>query len=1087
MMALRGHSTAVAWLASGLLGVALLAILAVTARQTAAMPAADFVGIGGAPCSYMTIGDAILAAADGDTIYIAPGTYNEQLGTIDKDLHLTAAAADCTPAVLIPGFWDYIIDGGGAASLNGGMVNIAPNRTVTFTRVTLQNAEAVHGGIVYVDSGATATFDHVRLNNGMANGSGGIVYVAADASLIIYGSTLIQGGTAGNAGGGLYVEGMADLIDYVDVRDAHALSGGGVAIAGDGHLILRSSLIGLDTSPNTAGSGGGVYMTGQSRLDIFGSSMIRGNEAAVGNGGGIYANGNVTINLYGGSIHGNAAAHEGGGIYASNGATVRLEGDSEVGADNTASGNSAVRGGGIYADGGSSVEIRDNAAVRSNQAGDGGGGLYLAGGATLQMEGGEISENDAAGWGGGMAIADGLVTIDGAVIAENEAAEGGGVGHQGNNLILVRNTQIVSNTATLNGGGIALNGGAFLMSDTSGTSRIAGNHAGQHGGGFYFSGNGGGGFSADEGPASELRIEGNTAGGHGGGLYSENSGSAYLIGNVRLADNVALGDGGGWYQDGGIALAVGTETASRPEISSNRSENGRGGGVFLNGVASGPGENALLGNLTISDNWADSEGGGVYIASGSNVLVVNALVRDNQAGQDGGGLLVSASRVEVSQDTDSCSNALQPANQYCSEFRNNSAPASGGAIRLQLAAELSLENTAVISNSAALGSGVMSASNGDHMEITNSLFTDNSGKALFIANDAFLDLVQTTFAGNEWAIDIDDNGAVANAGNNIIWGNGFGVESAIALAAGCSISQNGVGGANVDPLFHTTGRGDYRLQAGSPAVDACNIGADVDLDGLARPQGADYDMGAFELGPPLVLLPALVTVPEGDAGITIAELTISLSEASAETVTVDVTTVDVQATSGVDFIPLLETISFPAGSTSQVITLEILGDVIYEGDEALEVVLSNAAGAELVANTVVVVIADDDPLPRVAVAPTAVAEGDSGSTPVAVAVSLSHPSVFPVTVDYATSAGTATAGVDYEPASGTLTFLPGQVAAEIGVAVHGDEMAEADETFQVILSNPEGATIAPGGGQVTVTIIDDDDEVVMLFLPLVRR
>jgi hypothetical protein len=72
------------WLASGMLVVALLGVLGMAAENTAAMPAADFVGIGGAPCSYMTISDAIAAAADGDTIYIAPGTYNEQLGTLDK-------------------------------------------------------------------------------------------------------------------------------------------------------------------------------------------------------------------------------------------------------------------------------------------------------------------------------------------------------------------------------------------------------------------------------------------------------------------------------------------------------------------------------------------------------------------------------------------------------------------------------------------------------------------------------------------------------------------------------------------------------------------------------------------------------------------------------------------------------------------------------------------------------------------------------------------------------------------------------------------------------------------------------------------
>jgi hypothetical protein len=345
--------------------------------------------------------------------------------------------------------------------------------------------------------------------------------------------------------------------------------------------------------------------------------------------------------------------------------------------------------------------------------------------------------------------------------------------------------------------------------------------------------------------------------------------------------------------------------------------------------------------------------------------------------------------------------------------------------------------------------------------------------------------VQTTFAGNEWAIDIDDNGAVVNAGNNIIWGNGFGVESAIALAAGCSIAQNGVGGIVADPLFHSKGRGDYRLQAGSPAVDACNIGADRDLDGVARPQGADYDMGAFELGPPLVLLPAQLTVTEGDAGITPTLLTVSLSEPSTETVTIDVTTVDVRATAGVDYVAVAETISFPPGTTSQAVSLQILGDVIYEGDEPFEVQLANASGAELAATTVSVLIEDDDPHPQIAVAAAQVAEGDSGSSPVAVALSLSHPSAFTVTVDFTTNSGTATAGADYETTSGTVTFAPGEVTAQIIVTIYGDESVEGDETFQVVLSKPEGAMIAPGGGQALVTIIDDDD--LKMFLPMIVR
>jgi hypothetical protein len=55
-----------------------------------------------------------------------------------------------------------------------------------------------------------------------------------------------------------------------------------------------------------------------------------------------------------------------------------------------------------------------------------------------------------------------------------------------------------------------------------------------------------------------------------------------------------------------------------------------------------------------------------------------------------------------------------------------------------------------------------------------------------------------------------------------------------------------------DPLFvwdsEGPGTGDFHLQAGSPAVDAgVDVGVMVDFDGIARPFGEGFDLGAFEL------------------------------------------------------------------------------------------------------------------------------------------------------------------------------------------------------------------------------------------------
>ena len=82
-------------------------------------------------------------------------------------------------------------------------------------------------------------------------------------------------------------------------------------------------------------------------------------------------------------------------------------------------------------------------------------------------------------------------------------------------------------------------------------------------------------------------------------------------------------------------------------------------------------------------------------------------------------------------------------------------------------------------------------------------------------------------------------------------------------------------------------------------------------------------------------------------------------------------------------------------------------------------------------------------------------------------------SSLPVTVDYATSDGTATAGADYTAADGTLSFMPGDIEQTISVLLQADELYEADETFVLTLSNAVNAELA--GAAATGTIADSDD------------
>jgi hypothetical protein len=106
------------------------------------------------------------------------------------------------------------------------------------------------------------------------------------------------------------------------------------------------------------------------------------------------------------------------------------------------------------------------------------------------------------------------------------------------------------------------------------------------------------------------------------------------------------------------------------------------------------------------------------------------------------------------------------------------------------------------------------------------------------------------------------------------------------------------------------------------------------------------------------------------------------------------------------------------------------------------------------------------------VSDVSVTEGNSGTVNAAFTVTLSPSSASTVTVNYATANGTATAGSDYTAASSTLTFSAGQTSKTVNVAVIGDTVAEANETFYLTLASPVNATIADGQG--TGTIVNDD-------------
>jgi hypothetical protein len=154
------------------------------------------------------------------------------------------------------------------------------------------------------------------------------------------------------------------------------------------------------------------------------------------------------------------------------------------------------------------------------------------------------------------------------------------------------------------------------------------------------------------------------------------------------------------------------------------------------------------------------------------------------------------------------------------------------------------------------------------------------------------------------------------------------------------------------------------------------------------------------------------------------------------------------------------------------VSLPIAADDLDEPDETI---IAKLAGNGIVVKKAegLTTITDDDAAPTLRIDGGTLLEGNAGTRFLASDVQLSAPSGRDVTVNYATAAGTATVGSDFDGRSGALTIPAGQTKVAFDVPVHGDTQREPDEDFRTLLSAPVNATIADG--DATVTIRNDDD------------
>ncbi len=217
---------------------------------------------------------------------------------------------------------------------------------------------------------------------------------------------------------------------------------------------------------------------------------------------------------------------------------------------------------------------------------------------------------------------------------------------------------------------------------------------------------------------------------------------------------------------------------------------------------------------------------------------------------------------------------------------------------------------------------------------------------------------------------------------------------------------------------------------------------------------------------------------EGDGTVAIP---VQLNTPSGRTVTVDYRVIGGTATSNADYVLADGRLEFPAGTTTQNISVEIIDDTISEGAETVIIELFNPVNAVLgtTNNPHTMTIFDNDGPPKFdfELATSSVAENVGTAT---ITVRLSPAANQPVTVDFTVTGGTAVAGTDYTLlTTSPLTFAPGTTEQTINVQIIDNALYQLDRTLELTLSNPSGGNPPDQAilGNIlthTLTIIDND-------------
>lgn len=320
------------------------------------------------PADHATITAAVAAAASGDVIRVAPGTYFESaISFAGKDLVLESVSG---PAVTV-------IDANHADRVFH--ITGALTRAAVIDGFTIRNGQtAGNGGGLRIHLGSPTIRNNVIENNFTSEGGGGI-HVVNGANPAIENNT-IQNNTATGRGGGLEIVGATAVISgntflsNTAVTSTTFSSGGAIRIVGaTSEVVISNNRLENNVS---AFSGGGLTAFG-SDVKLTGN-LILGNESAAG--GGVHLETNtapVTWTVRGNRIESNVASSQGAGLnlFAADQSAIAIVEHNEIVTNrctntgcSTGTETACCQGGGIRASQGTGTETYFGNLLQGNQA-----------------------------------------------------------------------------------------------------------------------------------------------------------------------------------------------------------------------------------------------------------------------------------------------------------------------------------------------------------------------------------------------------------------------------------------------------------------------------------------------------------------------------------------------------------------------------------------------------------------------------------------------------------------------------------------------------------------------------------------------